>query len=151
MLKKKRNRELGDKRLVCFHVSSSLHSKRCWAANRITSLSVSKIRAFLFETYTGCGNNIHETTISTLRVAAFTRHLFLSSRSGLPSKQHGKRTETTSIQNPSGPMARIEATGFESLKAEDAKEKKWSARQRRKNSQGRAEFLKVSPIHDQTD
>ncbi len=51
-------------------------------------------------------------------------------------------------------MARIEATGFESLKAgkaEDAKEKKWSARQRRKNSQGRAEFLKVSPIHDQTD
>ena len=56
--------------------------------------------------------------------------------------------------NPSGPMARIEATGFESLKAgkaEDAKEKKWSARQRRKNSQGRAEFLKVSPIHDQTD
>ena len=35
-----------------------------------------KIRALLFGTYAGRGNDIHETIISTLRVAAFTRHLF---------------------------------------------------------------------------
>ena len=114
-----------------------------------------KIRAFLFETYTGCGNKIYTLNYYLdLEGRGFHSPPFLELSCGLPSKQHGKRMETTSIQNPSGPMARIEATGFESLKAgkaEDAKEKKWSARQRRKNSQGRAEFLKVSPIHDQTD